>query len=155
MNNLTLLERFTVEFFPSILFRDNILDEIQFDGLKYLGLCDSGFLSPPMLSLISTRLPALESLEIRRSLSEEEEEEEDISGRQILHVLKNNNFCFRHSLKSLKLKFFPDLNKEILESIIFDVVLSEKFPIISGIVLPYHGVGSLTSIQSRILGRRR
>lgn len=65
LNNLPLLEGLSFVYCPSALFRNNIiLDEIKFDRLKYLDVCDIGFLSPPMLALISTRLPALEILEI-------------------------------------------------------------------------------------------
>ena len=53
----------------------------------------------------------------------------------------------------MKLNDYSGLNEEILESIIFDIVLYEKFSILSEIGLPYNGIGSLTSIQSRILNK--
>jgi hypothetical protein len=134
LSNLQFLENLNLMSCPDILFRQNILEEIQLSSLTTISL------SPQMFSLIKNRLPILKTLNLYERYCSMED-----TGRRIVHAFQND-FCFQNSLSRLQLSG-RKLKDEDLGTLLLDLVL--KFPNLKELDLGK--IESLTGIERIIL----
>ncbi|OEU11651.1 hypothetical protein FRACYDRAFT_244769 [Fragilariopsis cylindrus CCMP1102] len=140
LGNLPLLETIFIFKCTSTMF-ENVPEGLQLSSIKEVNIhsASSTTFESNLSSFLKIFSNTLEVLKFANMTREDTDE--------ILHVLQNDDLCFKHSLTTIKMRFCT-LNEDDLKRLLFEV--RERFPNLHTLDISCNNIESLCGIGDRI-----